>query len=291
MASSGHIFKDRTDFNIYKTIHDVKLAAKQSGNEARIDSNIVCEKKAVYTEGNVANTYADVSWSQQLVLIIYEYSIFNDLDAEGWEKMGCIPKGGDMSQVIYIDNISDCEPVLSHFLYEYLKLNPKDVFCPEGYNWYFTYKDIERIIQKNRIDNSWYNKNPALKNVDYWGRTIEINGNRRVFERKVKKVCKHGEHYIVRQGSGYDTGIRNIYCLDECANIVWQFENLFERYPDAENQGINEMEIKDDVIIAKDLSWRNEYHINIETGEAEKQIRRVNGKQEIIPYPFSERIR
>ncbi len=291
MASSAYIWKNKEDVSIYKTIRDVKLAAKRSGNQARIDSKIACMKDYMYTEGSVANIYEYVSWARSFVIYIYEYSYCFDFGVKTLVKEGRLPAENDMSQVIYIEDTSDCEPVLSHFLFEYLKLNPKDVFCPECYNWYFTYEDIERIVKKRRVDNSWYCKDPALRNVDYWENHIEINGNVRNFECKIMKVQKQGNQYIVQHGSGYDTGIRNIYCLDEHANIVWQFENLFECYPDAEKQGINNMQIKNGVIIATDFSRKNEYHINIETGEAEKQIRWVNGEQEIIPYPFSDNIR
>ncbi len=288
MSTGGHIWKNKNDFNIAKTVRDIELAAERGGYEVRIDRKFQKGDDHIYTNGNVANIYADVSWSRQLRLIIQSYSYMDGLYIQDHVKDGYLPAGRNMGEVIFIEEVSDCEPVLLHFLYEYLKLNQEDVFFTDFYRWYFTYKDIERIIPKNRIDSSWYCKNPALKNVDYWGRTIEISGNRRVFERKVMQVCKHENHYIVQHGSGYDIGIRNIYCLDEHANIVWQFENLFERYPDAEKQGINNMQIKDGVIIATDLSRKNKYYINIETGEAEKQIRWVNGKQEIIPYPFSD---
>lgn len=275
--TGGYIWKNKRNLNTEKIVSDVQLIAERSGNVEIIEETFLSGKDYICTYGGVTSTYADALQEKHLMITIYTFSNLNDLEAETWEAERSLPTGSNMSNVIFIEEVSGCEPLLLNFLYEYLKLNPEDIFFAGQYKWYFTYEDIKRIIKRQRVDNSWYYKNPILKNVDYWDNHIEINGNRRDFECKIMQVIKYREHYIVQHGSGMDTGIRNIYCLDDNADIVWQLENLFERCPNAKKQGIEKMRIEDGVIVARDLAWKNKYFVNIETGEVERQVQYKNG--------------
>ena len=152
MASSGFIMKKQENVKFNKLLQDIKLAACRADLEARIDLNVYENDfdGGVYTMGNIADTYEDIPGAQQWHMYIYS----NDRDLHRFEYVE-----EKMIRVIFIECISECEKILLDFLFEYFKLNPKDYFLVEEYEWYYTYEDIKKIKQ-NDFDPLWCYKDP-----------------------------------------------------------------------------------------------------------------------------------
>lgn len=105
----------------------------------------------------------------------------------------------------------------------------------------------------------------------YEKKYIEINGNRYDFEFDIRAVVQYKEKYIILLGIPFNkTEINNIYCLDSQANLIWQSEDLFTRYPELKNPlPYEQIGIKDDTIFASDFYGRN-YKINADSGKIEE---------------------
>lgn len=148
MGVSGIILKKKEDVNIHKIICDVKKVAKQAGLDYRRRTALLesAYDDCVYTIINIADTFDDVPEAQQWVMYIYS----ND---DSVERFDWILSDGQLIRVIVIEDIEGCEKILLEFLHEYFRLNPEDLFWNE-FDWYFTYNDIKRIMQKE-FDVSW----------------------------------------------------------------------------------------------------------------------------------------
>lgn len=154
MASSGYILKKQEDVEFAILLHDIRLAADHAGLEARIESNVyeAYDDVGIYTIGNIANTYEDIPGAQQWNMYIYSDSMY-------LHRFDHVAKNEHLIIVMLIERIPDCEQILLNFLYEYFKLNPKDFFGIEEYEWYYTYEDIKKIRQKD-FDSYWCYKDP-----------------------------------------------------------------------------------------------------------------------------------
>lgn len=160
MASSGFIMKNWENVEFNKLIYDIKMAADKANLEARIDQNVYENDfdGGVYTMGNIADTYEDIPEAQQWHMYIYS----NDRDLHRFEH---VVKKENMIRVIFIECVSDCEKILLDFLFEYFKLNPKDYFLVEEYEWYYTYVDIKKVKQ-NDFDPLWCYKDPHANDLN-----------------------------------------------------------------------------------------------------------------------------
>lgn len=64
---------------------------------------------------NIANTFEEADNQQQMLLYVY-----NSSEDDSAEEFDWILNGGNLIQVINIENFHDCEKILLDFLYEYL---------------------------------------------------------------------------------------------------------------------------------------------------------------------------
>lgn len=103
----------------------------------------------------------------------------------------------------------------------------------------------------------------------YSGKNIKIGGVCRNFEHDIRTALQYKEKYIVLLAIPFDSEeINNIYCLNSCADLVWQVEDLSTLYPSMLNLAYEHMGIKDDAIFATDFYGRS-YKINIDSGKIE----------------------
>lgn len=101
------------------------------------------------------------------------------------------------------------------------------------------------------------------------GKNIKIGSMCRHFEYDIRTVLQDKEKYIVLLAIPFDSKeINNIYCLNSCADLVWQAEDLSVRYPSMLNLPYEYMRIKDGAIFATDFYGRS-YKININSGKIE----------------------
>lgn len=157
MGVSGLILKKKENTSIYKLLHDLRLSAERAGLEARIRSELYEDDidGGVYTTANIADTYEDIPEAQQWLMYIYS-------DDDCLDRFDWILKGGHLIRSIIIEDIGDCEKILLDFLYEYLKLNPEDIFWDE-LDWFYTYEDIVKIKQKE-FNPYWCYEKPHADN-------------------------------------------------------------------------------------------------------------------------------
>ena len=103
----------------------------------------------------------------------------------------------------------------------------------------------------------------------YSGKSIKINGKKHDFEYEIRSVLQYNEKYIVLLAIPFDSKeINNIYCLNSCADLIWQAEDLSILYPSLLNLSYEQMGIKDNTIYATDFYGRC-YKINIDNGKIE----------------------
>ncbi len=104
----------------------------------------------------------------------------------------------------------------------------------------------------------------------YENNCIEINNKIYEFKFDIRTVLEYKCNYIVLISIPFNISeINNIYCLDSQAKMVWQVEDLTLAYPDLKNiLPYEQMEIKDDYILASDFYGRN-FKINLANGKIE----------------------
>ena len=159
MGVVARILTKKKYMDIYKLIHDVKLAAVGAGLKPIIDTKLYNNtmEGGVYTTANIADTYEDIPEAQEFLMYISSYDpyigVFDWID----KNLMC---------VIFIENISGREKILLDFLYEYFKLNPEDYFWDDE-ECFYTYEDIIKIKQQE-FDPDWCCKNlyPEVKKND-----------------------------------------------------------------------------------------------------------------------------
>ena len=160
MSSTGSILKKKKDVEFDKLIQDIKLAAIRAGLEARINSDIQEDEYdgGVWTTGNIADTYENIPGAQQWLMYIFS-------DRRVFFEYGDVSAEEGLIRVVLIEGISDCKRILLDFLFEYLKLNPKDYFWTSVSGCRFTYEDIKKV-KKNKYDPNWCWKNPHADSSD-----------------------------------------------------------------------------------------------------------------------------
>jgi hypothetical protein len=131
----------------------------------------------IQTDGSISHiqlgVYDDISfnvdsedWGNEEVyqgqsFSFYIYSINQKYVSD--EDFDWVIKGGKLHKVINIDDLEENEEIVFKFIYEYLKLNPKDYFWVEN-DWVYTLEDMERF-SKLPFDESWCYKNPNDRNA------------------------------------------------------------------------------------------------------------------------------
>ena len=154
----GRILRKNENIDIYKLLHDIKVAAERADLKPIIDTELYKSMiGGVYTTANIANTYEDIPGAQQWLMYIHSKGdCIGDFD---WI-------GENLMSPIFIEDIYGCTEILLDFLYEYFKLNPNDYFWDEN-ELFYTYEDIVKIKQEE-FDPDWCYKNrhPEVKKDD-----------------------------------------------------------------------------------------------------------------------------
>ena len=152
---SGNILKKKEDIHANKILEEIETAVANAGLKIggkRIYSYvkgsflIIC--KISDTIENMRNKQKRIS-----LYIFHKIEIKQDFD---W-----IIKGGNLTYAVNIEEIDGREKLVLDFLYEYLKLNPEDIFWNQ-YEWYYDYETIKEIKEKE-FDPEWCYKKPKTK--------------------------------------------------------------------------------------------------------------------------------
>ena len=83
---------------------------------------------------------------------------FNDIDDMIDGRYDFIDEKKNYQQCLNIESFVSSKMLLK-FIYEYMKLNRDDIFYDE-LEWYYTFEDIEKIVNMNTYDAEWCHKNP-----------------------------------------------------------------------------------------------------------------------------------
>lgn len=155
MGLSGILLKRKDEINPLKLIEDIKVAAEKAGLFVKINDNCIFKDDGSfrYTTANITNTLEDVD--ERLELLMY---VYGESESVYDKEYDWIIRNGLLNQVINIEDFDGCEKILLDFVYEYMELNPNDIFWNE-LKWFYKYKDIA-LIHKQAFDREWCYKNP-----------------------------------------------------------------------------------------------------------------------------------
>lgn len=97
---------------------------------------------------------------------------------------------------------------------------------------------------------------------------IVIKDRKYVFPFDIREVLIYQDCYIVLLSIPFNSNfVNNIYCLDDMAQIVWQSEDILQKYPDLKNPLPYEQMILDkNKLYASDFFGRN-FYIDTKTGK------------------------
>lgn len=102
----------------------------------------------------------------------------------------------------------------------------------------------------------------------YEGNIIRIDDNEHTFQFDIRSVLVCKAYYVVLLSIPFNSNfVNNIYCLDDMAQIVWQSEDILQKYPDLKNPLPYEQMILDkNKLYASDFFGRN-FYIDTKTGK------------------------
>ncbi|WP_297430317.1 hypothetical protein [Clostridium sp.] len=101
------------------------------GSFVHTQCNII-EKTKKITENTIQVIFSLVGVNKEHI------NKYSDIDTEfDW-----IEKGRKLYQIGYVEDVFGAEELIFKFAYEYLKLNPKDYFWVDSYEWAFSFEDI-----------------------------------------------------------------------------------------------------------------------------------------------------
>lgn len=155
MGSSGVLLKRKEEFDIEKSIRDVREAA-EAANMIYLDG--VGNKKNKdgtykYFTVNLRDKALDSGF------LAYIYGGAEDYEFELLSQvLDFLDKKHRYQHCVNIENFEGTKTTLG-FLYEYLKRNKNDVFW-FGESWQYTYDDIKKIASKKPYDPTWWHKDP-----------------------------------------------------------------------------------------------------------------------------------
>ena len=91
----------------------------------------------------------------------------------------------------------------------------------------------------------------------YKEKTILINEHQRQFDYPIRDVIRYNELFIVLLGIPFDKDyINNIFCLDDTANIVWQAEDISNKYDVPQKLPYEQMAVDGERLFASDFYGR-----------------------------------
>ncbi|WP_160673127.1 hypothetical protein [Clostridium sp. C8-1-8] len=161
MSTPGSILKRRLDYSTEKVMSDTLSATFRAGLMLyfKNQTNFLNDGSFANTRFNIIDRTVNITdETPQIIFCVLgiKKGIF-DLDNEfDW-----VEKGGKLYEIAYAENISDREELVFNFIYEYLKLNPKDYFWVDSYEWVFSLDDMEKL-RKLPFDSEWCYKDPKL---------------------------------------------------------------------------------------------------------------------------------
>lgn len=152
MGISGMLLKCKEKFDFDKLRHDVKYAANQA--------NVIC-LEGIGFKKNSNGTYEYMTFilrdkdKDDNEFLMYA---FNDIDDMIDGRYDFIDEKKNYQQCLNIESFVSSKMLLK-FIYEYMKLNRDDIFYDE-LEWYYTFEDIEKIVNMKAYDAEWCYKNP-----------------------------------------------------------------------------------------------------------------------------------
>lgn len=165
MAISGYILKNKDKYILGKIREDVKIIADKMNMHINEQPPYIKDNKISYIQYTLYDDYAfsldeedwgneEVEQGQSLSFYIYTIDEMNEYD----NTFDWIKEGENLRLVMYLDDMEFKEEITLRFIYEYLKLNPKDYFWNDN-KWFYTLENIEKL-SKLPFDENWGYRNP-----------------------------------------------------------------------------------------------------------------------------------
>lgn len=153
---SGNILKKKEEINIDKIIQDIEIAAINAKLKIIVGEKIYSiNQEAFYIPFKISDTIENIN-DEQNNIVLYLFSKV-EIDEKNFDW---ISEGAKLIYIVNIENLYQREELVLNFLYEYLKLNPEDIFWNE-YDWFYSYKSIEEII-KGELKKEWCYEKPKI---------------------------------------------------------------------------------------------------------------------------------
>ena len=164
---SGNILKKREDINMDKIVQDMETAAANANLKI-----IFIEKTYSYTDKEafcmkfkISDTMENMKNKQKRIIVYILSKAETNEQYFDW-----ISEGAKLTYIINMEDIYEREKLVLDFLYEYLKLNPEDIFWNQC-DWYYNYETIKEIKEKE-FEKKWCYREPKIK-----GNSIKLRSN------------------------------------------------------------------------------------------------------------------
>lgn len=171
MGVSGFILKNRDKYLVENMMDNIKFVIN------KLNLNMTTY---LFKNEDGSFRYAEIGICDNTCLELDEEDIGDeDIDqgesfnfyVESIEKEGIdekkfdwLSKGSKLYDVAFVEKIRNYNKrIVFEFIYEYLKLNPKDYFWAED-DWVYTLEDMERLSQLP-FDENWCSKNPNVRDT------------------------------------------------------------------------------------------------------------------------------
>ncbi len=158
MGTSAYILMDRNEFTTEKLLSDTIVATFHAGLMLKLNNY-----NNYFEDGKFSSTMLNIN--DKLVaekgksLLYYVHATSHpNISFYDHEDVGLDPNR-ELCRVGYMEEIYDVEDVVFKFIYEYLKLNPKDYFWMPDYDRVYSWEDMQHL-KSLPYDPQWCYKNP-----------------------------------------------------------------------------------------------------------------------------------
>ncbi len=158
MGTSAYILMDRKKFTTEKLLSDTIIATFHADLMLTLnnDKNYSSNGEFFYTTLNISDKLV----VQNGKSFLYYVDATTNLGIKFYyhEDVG-LDLNRELCRVGYMEEIYDVEDVVFKFIYEYLKLNPKDYFWMPDYDRIYSWEDMQHL-KSLPYDPQWCYKNP-----------------------------------------------------------------------------------------------------------------------------------
>lgn len=159
MGTPACILVEREKYTPEKLLSDAIVAAFYANLRLHYHTKIYSEDGSFsYAIMNILDHSYEEDPDKQF---IFHVDSKDDVDLfESYQELDLDPNK-KLCKVGWIEEVQDHGDVVFRFMYEYLRLNPKDLFWVPDYDWVYEWKDMKKIGSMP-FDSGWYYTDPKM---------------------------------------------------------------------------------------------------------------------------------